>query len=120
MGNSRRKLKGWENRVSADVALRESVVRVMSKRPESWGFLLSEVRTMRGWSLAAQAVALGVSESALVFLSVCRSPRQGRFEEDLVAVACRMGIPAAALWFMLDLATEAKAANRRTTTEGAA
>jgi len=65
-------------------------------------------------------MATGVNDSALTFLSICRSPRQDHLEEDLVAVAGRMGIPPAVLWFILDLATEAKGAISRTPNEGAA
>jgi len=106
---------------TADAVLRESVLRVTARDPRSWGFLLAKVRAARQWSLATLAMALGVpSDSALVFLSVCRLPRPGRFEEDLATVAERMGIQPAVLWFILDLATEASAGNHGMLTEGAA
>ncbi len=120
MKTDRRRLK-WHNSVpKADVVLRESVMRATARDPRSWGFLLSRVRAARGWSLADQAMALGVTESALVFLSVCRLPRAGRCEEDVAAVADRMGVHAAALWFVLDLAAEAEAGNGCTVAGGAA
>ncbi|MBA4190579.1 MAG: hypothetical protein C0467_21540 [Planctomycetaceae bacterium] len=121
MRSSHPKSNGWASRVpTVDAALRESVIRVTANRPGTWGFVLAKVRASRGWSLAHQAVALGVSESTLVFLSVCRSPRPSRREEDLLGVAERMGIQAAALWFILDLATESSAMNHGTANEGAA
>jgi hypothetical protein len=105
----------------ADAALRESVLRVTARDTRTWGFVLAKVRAARKWSLTTLAMALGVpSDSALVFLSVCRLPRAGRFEEDLVAVAERMGVPAAVLRFVLDLTNEARVANGGTTTGGAA
>ncbi|MBA4191176.1 MAG: hypothetical protein C0467_24615 [Planctomycetaceae bacterium] len=121
MTNSRPKPKAWVSRVpTADAVLRESVVRVTSNKPGTWGYVLAGVRESRHWSQEQLAMATSVSVSALVFLSLCRSPRQGHLEDDLVGVADRMGIPTAALWFMLDLATEAKAVNCRTANEGAA
>ncbi|MBA4192092.1 MAG: hypothetical protein C0467_29285 [Planctomycetaceae bacterium] len=121
MRNSHPKPNGWVNCVpTADASLRESVVRVTANRPGTWGFALAEVRACRKWSLATQAMALGVSESALVFLSVCRLPRPGCREEDVVVVANRMGIQVATLWFILDLAAEATCTNRRVVAEGAA
>ena len=47
----------------------------------------------RRHSLAEQAVALGASESALTFLSVCRLPRAGHHIEDLATVAAIIGVP---------------------------
>ena len=113
----------WPSRVPAvaDAALRESVLRVTARDPLTFGFVLAKVRESRHWSLATQATALGVSsESALVFLSVCRLPRPGRFEEDLVTVAGRMGVRVAVLRFVLDLAMEAEAGNGGTVTGGRA
>lgn len=119
MKPNRRRVE-WHSRVPmVDAALCESVVRVTSRRPGTWGYLLAEIRASRGWSQVVLAMATGVNVSALVFLSVCRSPRQGNLEEDVVAVAGRMGIPPAVLWFLLDLAAEAKAGNSRTANEGA-
>ena len=120
MASNRPKLKVWEGRVSvaADAALRDSVLRVTSKRPEMWGYMLAGLRAARGWSLAAQAMALGVPESAVVFLSVCRLPRPGRCDEDLETVADRMGISPAVLRFVLDLATESSGAGNCITDTG--
>ncbi|MCE9561526.1 MAG: hypothetical protein K8U57_05680 [Planctomycetes bacterium] len=111
----------WQSRVPAvaDVALRESVLRVTARDPRTFGFVLAKVRAARRWSLAVEAVALGVSESALVFLSVCRLPRADRCEEDLTAVADRMGVQAAVLRFVLDLATEAERGKHGSATGGA-
>jgi hypothetical protein len=112
----------WQSRVPVvDATLCECILRVTSRDPRSWGYLLAKVREARRWSLATQATALGIPESSLVFLSVCRLPRADRGEDDLVLVADRMGVPAAALRFVLDLATDSSAAgNTNKVTGGAA
>ncbi len=122
MAINRRKPKVWESRVPVvlDAALRECVVRVTAKKPGTWGFALASIRAARGWSLTGQAMALGVSESALVFLSVCRLPRLGRRDEDVATVAGRMGVPVDVLKYILNATTAGTAVTRTTVIEGAA
>ena len=76
----------------ADPALRDSVARVTATDPRTFGFVLARLRAARRQTLAEQAVALGTTESAVTFLSVCRLPRPGRRDEDIAAVAAIVGI----------------------------
>lgn len=76
----------------ADPILAECVFRVTARSPRSWGSVLARARDARGQSPAEQASDLAVSESALVFLSLCRLPDPGRRGADLAAVAALIGI----------------------------
>jgi hypothetical protein len=76
----------------ADDALRDSVLRATAKAPGTFGFILARLREERRLTLGEQASALGLGESALVFLSVFRLPRPAHREADLAAAATAIGI----------------------------
>jgi hypothetical protein len=76
----------------ADALLRACIFRVTSKDARTWGHVFARLRAARGQSPAAQAAALGVSESALAFACLCRLPGAGRRSDDLAAVAALVGI----------------------------
>jgi hypothetical protein len=75
-----------------DDALRDSVLRTTSKDSRTFGFILARLREQRRLTLGEQAIALGVSESAMVFLSVFRLPCAAHREADLAETAAALGI----------------------------
>ncbi|MBA4188921.1 MAG: hypothetical protein C0467_13065 [Planctomycetaceae bacterium] len=88
---------------SADPVLRESVARVTARKPQTWGFVLARLRVALGQTFAEQANAIGCSESALTYLSICRMPRAGRHRDlDLMATADFIAVSVVVL---LDLLT---------------
>lgn len=90
---SNRKRVGWGHRLpAADDALRNSVLRATAKDHRTFGFILARLREEQRLTLAEQAAALGVSDSALVFLSVFRLPRPAHREVELAAIATAIGI----------------------------
>lgn len=93
MRRERRHRATWPAGVPhADAALRESAARASAKNSRVWGFVLARLRAVAGQSLAEQAAALGVSESSLTFLAVCRLPRIGHRDEDIATVVALVGI----------------------------
>ena len=95
---SNRRRAVWNRRLPvADDALRDSVLRATAKAPGTFGFILARLREDRRLTLDEQAAALGVSDSALIFLSVFKVPRAARREADLAAVATAVGIEVAVL-----------------------
>lgn len=90
---SNRTRGGWDRRPPvADAALRESVLRVTARDHRTYGFALARLRAARRFTLAEQAAALGLSEPALVFLSLFRLPRPARREQDLAATSASLCI----------------------------
>jgi hypothetical protein len=85
----------------ADAALQETVARATAKNSRVWGFVLARLRAVAGQSLVEQAAALGVSESSLTFLAVCRLPRPGHRDEDIAAVVTLVGIRTQVLHVLL-------------------
>jgi hypothetical protein len=106
MTSNRRRVM-WPTTVPhADATLREIVARVTAKDRRAWGFVLAGLRAVTGQSLEEQAAALGVSESALTFVAVCRLPRVGHRDEDLAAVSALVGIEVEVLRQLLAGASE--------------
>ncbi len=90
---SNRTRGGWDRQPPvADAALRDSVLRVTARDSRTYGFALARLRATRRFTLAEQAAALGLSEPALVFLSLFRLPRPTHREQDLAATSTAIGI----------------------------
>lgn len=96
----------WVSRIpEADAVLRESVLRVTAQDNRTWGFVLARLRTIHGQSPAEQAALLGITVSALTFMSICRLPRDAHREEDLSATAALVAVPVQVLRQLLEEAS---------------
>ncbi len=65
-----------------DARLLESMLRLGARAPLLIGWWLARLREARGQTVGQQAQALGLTESALACLGVCRPPRPDQREED--------------------------------------
>jgi hypothetical protein len=72
--------------------LRDQLHRLAAREPSLFGFALARLRVARGLTVQDQAAALGIEEDGLATLAVCRRPRPERRQEDLAAVARRVGV----------------------------
>jgi hypothetical protein len=92
MRSNRRRAMWSATAPVADSVLRESAFRVSARHPRMWGSVLARLRAAGGLSPMEQADALGITASALAFLSVWRLPRPGRIDEDLVEASVAAGV----------------------------
>lgn len=110
--NTERKPGTWGRRLPAvDPVLRDSVIRVTARDRRTFGFVLTRSREERRLTLTEQAAALGVGDSALVFLCVFRVPSDDRREADLAVVASAVGVGVDVLRGLLRDAGEGHAAS---------
>jgi hypothetical protein len=74
-----------------------SVLRLTGRDPQWLGYWLRRHRRTEGLTPGRLAARLGLSMEGLMLLSLCRSPRDHYFQEDLAVVCARTGADAAAL-----------------------
>jgi hypothetical protein len=77
--------------------LGRSVLRQTGRDPALVGYWLARHRRAERLSPARQARALGMTLEGLMVLSLCRTPREDRFREDLEVICRRSGADPARL-----------------------
>jgi hypothetical protein len=75
-----------------DAKLREGLHRLSQRDKMFCGFALACLRACRQQTVTEQAADLGISEGALAALAMCRTPRPDHHDEDLAAVAGKIGV----------------------------
>jgi hypothetical protein len=74
-----------------------SVLRLTGRDPQWLGYWLRRHRRTEGLTAGRLAGHLGLSMEGLMLLSLCRTPQDDSFQEDLVVVCRRTGANLAAL-----------------------
>ncbi len=83
--------------------------------PLSAWVVLARSRDTRGQTLSQQALVLGLTESALIYLGACEAPRPEQRDEDVAVVANRVGLAPAILGRLLREAEALGPGARRST-----